>query len=103
MATMEIINKAVTMINEHDFFWFYADYEASARESSRGHMAAFVELVNSILDVDTRKALKDLWMARYEWAKKNMFEINKEALKVYQAIEAKTLEMLTTSTFAMAA
>ena len=73
---MEIINKAVTMINEHDFFWFYADYEASARESSRGHMAAFVELVNSILDVDTRKALKDLWMARYEWAKKNMFEIN---------------------------
>lgn len=71
MATMEIINKAVTMINEHDFFWFYADYEASARESSRGHMAAFVELVNSILDVDTRKALKDLWMARYEWAGKS--------------------------------
>lgn len=104
MATMEIINKAVKMINEHDFFWFYADYAAPARESSRGHMAAFVELVNSILNVDTKKALKDLWMARYEWAKKNMFEINKEALKVYEAIEAQTLAALATSTtYAMAA
>lgn len=102
MATTEIINKAVKMINEHDFFWFYADYEASARESSRGHMAAFVELINTI-DVTTRKALRNLWLARYEWAKKNMFDIDKAALKVYEAIEAKTLEALTSSTYAMAA
>lgn len=103
MATMEIINKAVRMINEHDFFWFYADYAAPARESSRGHMAAFIELINTI-DAITREALKDLWMARYEWAKKNMFEINKEALKVYEAKEVETLAALATSTtYAMAA
>ena len=38
MTTAEIINQAVKMINEHDFFWFYADYEAAAREAARGHM-----------------------------------------------------------------
>lgn len=103
MATMEIISKAVKMINEHDFFWFYADYAAPARESSRGHMAAFVELISTI-DNNARKALKELWLARYEWAKKNMFEINKEALKVYQIKEAETLTALATpTTYAMAA
>lgn len=34
MTTAEIINQAVKMINEHDFFWFYADYEATAREAA---------------------------------------------------------------------
>ena len=43
MTTAEIINQAVKMINEHDFFWFYADYEAAAREAARGHMVAFVK------------------------------------------------------------
>ena len=72
MTTAEIINQAVKMINEHDFFWFYADYEAAAREAARGHMVAFVELINKV-STEVRKALKGLWMARYEWAKKNMF------------------------------
>ena len=46
MSTAEIINQAVRMINEHDFFWFYADYEAAAREAARGHMVAFVDLIH---------------------------------------------------------
>ncbi|MDL2299916.1 hypothetical protein LJC21_04345 [Bacteroides sp. OttesenSCG-928-E20] len=92
METMAIINKAVAMINEHDFFWVYSEYEGGARERSRGHMAAFVGLINNI-DTIAREALVNLWMARYEWAKKNMFEIDREALKVYQA---KEVEVLTT-------
>lgn len=85
------------MINEHDFFWFYADYEATAREAARGHMAAFVELINKV-SAEVREALKDLWMARHEWAKKNMFEIDREALRVYEAKEAAVLAALTTPT-----
>ena len=57
MTTAEIINQAVKMINEHDFFWFYADYEATAREAARGHMAAFVELINKV-SAEVREALK---------------------------------------------
>ena len=45
-----------------------------------------------------RKALKGLWMARYEWAKKNMFEIDREALRVYEVKEAAVLAALTTPT-----
>lgn len=97
MTTAEIINQAVKMINEHDFFWFYADYEAAAREAARGHMVAFVELINKV-STEVRKALKDLWMARYEWAKKNMFEIDREALRVYEVKEAAVLAALTTPT-----
>ena len=37
-------------------------------------------------------------MARYEWAKKNMFEIDREALRVYEAKEAAVLAALTTPT-----
>ena len=97
MTTAEITNRAVTMNNEHDLFWFYADYEAAAREAARGHMGACVELSN-IGSGRFRKALKGLWMARYEWAKKNMFEIDREALRVYEAKEAAVLAALTTPT-----
>ena len=49
MTTAEIINQAVKMINEHDFFWFYADYEAAAREAARGHMVAVVVLFYKLI------------------------------------------------------
>jgi len=98
MATMEVITKAIKMIHEHDFFWFYAEYEANARERSKGHMGAFVELVNSIGDYEITKSLKKLWLARYEWAKKNMWEINKDSLRVYEKIEAETLATLSSLT-----
>ena len=95
MTTAEIINQAVKMINEHDFFWCYADYEATAREAARGHMV--VELIHKA-STEVCEALKDLWMARHEWAKKNMFEIDREALRVYEAKEAAVLAALTTPT-----
>ena len=47
---------------------------------------------------EVREALKDLWMARHEWAKKNMFEIDREALRVYEVKEAAVLAALTTPT-----
>ena len=97
MTTAEIINQAVKMINEHDFFWCYADYEATAREAARGHMVAFVELIHKA-STEVCEALKDLWMARHEWAKKNMFEIDREALRVFEAKEAAVLAALTTPT-----
>ena len=75
MTTAEIINQAVKMINEHDFFWFYADYEAAAREAAKGHMVAFVELINKV-STEVRKAFNGLLMARYVLAMKYMFEID---------------------------
>lgn len=42
-------------------------------------------------------------MARYEWAKKNMFEIDREALRVYEVKEAAVLAALTTTDLLMAA
>lgn len=39
MTTTEIINQAVKMINEHDFFWFYAIMK-QRQEAARGAHSA---------------------------------------------------------------
>lgn len=93
----EIIKEAVKMVNEHDWFWCMADYTHPAMENAKGHMAAFVKLTNSIDNSNVREALRNLWLAKYKWASKNMMEIDKNSVKEYEAKEDATL----TSIYAM--
>ena len=48
MATIEIINKALETMNNHDWYWCFADYSHPAMDYARGNMRYFVELVASI-------------------------------------------------------
>lgn len=87
----EMVKEAVKMVNEHDWFWCFADYTHPALENARGHMAAFVSLINNIKNVEVREALRNLWIAKSEWATVNLTNINEESAKIYRAKEQATL------------
>ncbi len=59
MATLELINKALATMNNHDWYWCFADYTHPAIDNARGNMRYFVELVATITDANIRKALRD--------------------------------------------
>lgn len=42
MTTIDKIEKALQMINEHDWWWAWAEYCDNARDKAYGHMRAFV-------------------------------------------------------------
>ncbi|WP_195533416.1 hypothetical protein [Bacteroides finegoldii] len=61
MTTMNKIEKALQMINEHDWWWAWAEYSGDARDKAYGHMRAFVELVSEISDKAIVSTLRKLW------------------------------------------
>ena len=65
MATVEIINKALATMNNHDWYWMMADYSYPAMDYARGNMRYFVELVASIKNSTIENALRELWIATY--------------------------------------
>ena len=85
MATLELINKALATMNNHDWYWCFADYTHPAIDNARGNMRYFVELVATITDANIRKALRDLWVATYE---------NVHANKVYEAKKAELMAII---------
>ena len=42
MTTINRIEKALQMINEHDWWWPWAEYCGDARDRAYSHMRAFV-------------------------------------------------------------
>ena len=51
MATVEIINKALEVMSNHDWYWMMSDFTHPAIDNARGSMRYFVELVASISNV----------------------------------------------------
>ena len=66
-TTANKIEKALSILNHHDWYWMMCDSN-SAYGYARGSMRAFVELVASINDAAIIKAMRDLWLANYEFA-----------------------------------
>ena len=94
MATVEIINKALATMNNHDWYWCFADYTHPAIDNARGNMRYFVELVATITDANIRKALRDLWVATYENVHANLWSKNEESNKVYEAKKAELMAII---------
>ncbi len=68
MTTKEIINKALEVMNGQDWYWYMSDYQVSEmKDKAYGTMRYFVELVASINDSTIRKAMRELWMATYNY------------------------------------
>lgn len=64
-TTANKIETALKIMNQHDWYWCMSESN-SACGYARGSMRAFVELVASINDAAIIKAMRDLWMAKYQ-------------------------------------
>lgn len=94
MATVEIINKALEAMNNHDWYWMMADYSHPAMDYARGNMRYFVELVATISNADIRKAMRDLWVATYENIHANLWIKDEEANKQYEMKKAELMAII---------
>ena len=94
MASVEIINKALEAMNNHDWYWMMADYSHPAMDYARGNMRYFVELVATISNADIRKAMRDLWIATYENVHANLWSKDEEANKQYEMKKAKLMAII---------
>lgn len=94
MATIEIINKALETMKNHDWWWMMADYTHPSIDYARGNMRYFVELVATINDINLRKALRDLWVATYENVHANLFVKNEEANKQFEIKKAELMAII---------
>lgn len=81
MTNTEKIEKALNILNNHDWYWCMSDSN-SAYGYAMGSMRMFVELVATINDSTIVKALRDLWKATYEYVHE---KTDKEAFKAKEA------------------
>lgn len=94
MATIEIINKALEALNNHDWWWMMADYSHPSIDYARGSMRYFVELVATINDANIRKALRDLWVATYDYIHANMWNKDEKASELYETKKAELMAII---------
>lgn len=88
------IEKALQIMNNHDWFWCMADNN-SAYGYARGSMRKFVELVATIEDSEIVKALRDLWIATYNYKDDFMFNgRNENAENEYNKIKANLMAII---------
>lgn len=62
MTTIDKIQEAIKMMNEHDWWWAWAEYCTQPRIESYSHMKAFVRLVSSINDAAIISTLREMWV-----------------------------------------
>lgn len=99
MTTMNKIEKALQMIDEHDWWWAWAEYCGDARDKAYGHMRAFVELISEISDVTIVSTLRELWevTAHKAWTD------DKEKKAKYESIRVELMATIFPSEVKMAA
>ena len=64
-------NKARMILNQHDFYWFMADFREEAKQEAENNMRFFLETISS-LDPETQKTLRTEWTNRYNQARANV-------------------------------
>lgn len=93
MATTNKIEKALSILNSHDWYWCMSDSN-SAYDYARGSMRAFVEVVATISNNTIVKALRDLWTAHYEYVRATMWSSNNEAKETFKAKESELMAII---------
>ena len=92
-TTTNKIDKALEIMKSHDWYWCMSDSN-SAYGYARGSMRAYVELVATIEDGAIVKALRDLWIAKYEFVRSTMFGNNDEAKALFQSKETELMSVI---------
>ncbi|MBR6892744.1 MAG: hypothetical protein IKN15_05860 [Bacteroidaceae bacterium] len=100
-TTKEKIEQALTILKYHDFMWMMSDSN-NAKASAKGNMRAFVKLVASIQDKTIVKALRELWIANYEYVNATFMIQNEDAKAKFKAKQAELMAIIL-PTHAMAA
>lgn len=93
MATTNKIETALQILNQHDWYWCMADSN-SAYARAYSNMRMFVESVAGINDSVVVKALRDLWIAHYEFVKATMWSRDDEAKAEFKAKEAELMSII---------
>ena len=101
-TTSQKIEKALSIMKSHDWYWCMADYTNPAYGNAYGSMRAFVEVVASIADSEIVKALRELWTATYEYVHATMWSSNEAAKAEFKLKEAQLMAVIQPQ-FAMAA
>ena len=101
-TTANKIEKALSLLNSHDWYWAMADYTNPAYGNAYGSMRAFVEVVATIADSTIVKALRDLWTATYNYVHATMWSSSDKAKAEFKAKEAELMAVINQS-YAMAA
>jgi hypothetical protein len=101
-TTSQKIEKALSILSNHDWYWAMADYSSSAYDNAYGSMRSFVEVVASIADSTIVKALRDLWKATYEYVHTTMFGSDDAAKAEFKSKEAELMAVIK-PTYTMAA
>jgi len=84
MTITDKIEKALQMVNEHDWWWPWADYCADARDRAYSHMRGFVELIAEISDKAIVATLRELWevTAKKAWTDDKGKKAKYESIRV---------------------
>ena len=93
-TTANKIEKALSILNHHDWYWAMADYTNPAYGNAYGTMRAFVDVVASIADSTIVEALRGLWTATYNYVHATMFGSNDEAKAEFKAKEAQLMAII---------
>lgn len=92
-TTANKIEKALNLLNNQDWYWCMSDSN-SAYGYARSNMRAFVELVATITNCTIVKALRALWIARYEYVRATMWNSNNEAKETFKAKESELMGII---------
>lgn len=106
MRTIEIINKALEVMNGQDWYWYMSDYQVSEmKDKAYSSMRHFVELISAISDSTIRKAMRELWMATYNYKSLSspMSSPTDIQTKEYNNTKAELMAVILPSSFNMAA
>lgn len=93
-TTSQKIEKALSILNQHDWYWAMADYSNPAYGNARTSMRAFVEVVASISDNTIVKALRDLWKATYDYVHATMWSSSVEAQETFKTKESELMAVI---------
>ena len=93
-TTSQKIEKALEILDNQDWTWMMADYANPAYSNAYRSMRAFVELVASVSNKAIVNALRDLWVATYEYIHKTMWSENEEAKAKFEAKKAELMAII---------
>lgn len=94
MTTAQKIEKALTILKYQDWFWNMADFSRPAENKARSSMRSFVRLVATIEDKEIVKALRDLWVATYEYFRAIKWGSDEEAEVAYNSKRAELMAII---------
>jgi len=93
-TTSQKIEKALSILKGHDWYWAMADYSNPAYGNAYASMRAFVEVVASIADSTIVTALRDLWKATYQYVHATMWCSSVEAKETFKTKESELMAVI---------